>query len=327
MSAKTANPDTVPSLSDIADHIDQGGLGQARLNAPLAPFSWFKVGGQADLLIKPKDAQTLGEILKIIKGAYPITVLGASSNMIIRDGGIEGIVIRLGRGFSEIEQRDDDKIYAGAFAMDMNVARFAAEKGLSGFEFMIGIPGTIGGGLTMNAGAYGGEFKDRLIEAYGYNLQGDARTLTPDDLEMSYRHTNPPEPMIFTGALFQASGTEDPESLQQKLGAIKAKREETQPVKEKTGGSTFANPTLEECAAAGLPLMKSWQLIQQSGADKITMGDAAMSDLHRNFMINKGAATARDLENLGEAIRTHVHDHFGVMLRWEIKRIGRHLKQ
>lgn len=307
----------------LANFIEKNDLGQAKLDTPVAAFTWFKVGGNARLLFKPKDEASLAQFLKEKPADLDILMLGAASNIIIRDGGFNGCVIRLGRGFSNIERLEDNQIKAGSFALDVNVARFAADEGLTGLEFMIGIPGTVGGGLYMNAGAYGGEFKDVLHEIHALTYRGEKRILKPADLNMSYRHTEPPEPLIYISAIFNSSGQDTPETIKASLEAIKQKREASQPIREKTGGSTFANPSLEDCQKAGLnEQMKAWQLIERSNAHKIKVGDATMSEKHRNFMINLGGATAHDLETLGEQIITTVKSHYGVQLRWEIRRVG-----
>lgn len=310
-------------MNTTLDHLQNHIKGSLKKDASLAATSWFKVGGNADYLFKPESLDDLKTFLKHCPADIPITVLGASSNLIIRDGGICGVVIKLGRAFTDIRVENDTQIFAGAFATDVNVAHFAADQGLTGLEFLSGIPGTIGGGLTMNAGAYGGEFKDVLETAFALTRQGDELALSMHDLDMAYRHTNAKEKgLIFTGALFQTKGKDTTENIKATIQDIKTKRESTQPVFEKTGGSTFANPSLEECEQAGIPHLKSWQMITQSGADEIKVGGAHMSDKHKNFMINDGTATASDLETLGEKIRQHVFDHFGVWLRWEIKIIG-----
>lgn len=301
--------------------------GSLKYDASLANASWFKVGGPADLLFKPKDTPDLIAFLKIIKNHnIPITILGASSNIIIRDGGIAGVVIKLGRGFTDINH-DTDILTAGAFALDVNIARYCADAGLRGFSFLSGIPGTVGGGLKMNAGAYGGEFKDILETAHGVTYDGEMVSFTPDELNMRYRHTDTPDNVIFTHAKFHIHGTDSTENLKTEIKNIREKREASQPITERTSGSTFANPTQAECDTINLPKMKSWELIKGSGADTLKIGGASMSSLHRNFMINDGTATAKDLEDLGEAIRNKVFNHYGLRLRWEIKRIGRFLSQ
>lgn len=295
--------------------------GKIKADASLASTSWFKVGGNADVLFKPEDIEDLSHFLKNLPLDIPVTVLGATSNIIIRDKGVRGVVIKLGRGFTDITC-DDLLVTAGASAMDMNVALVSCDNGLAGLEFLSGIPGTVGGGLKMNAGAYGGEFKDVLQYCTAVNRKGDILKISNAEMGFSYRHSSTPEDYIFTSAVFKATGRDDKAVIKSRIDEIKNKRETTQPITEKTGGSTFANPTEEECKQAGIPFMKSWELVVGSGAHEIQIGDAKMSEKHRNFMINQGNATAEDLETLGEKIRQMVKDKYGIVLRWEIKRIG-----
>lgn len=295
--------------------------GKIKADASLASTSWFKVGGNADVLFKPEDEQDLADFLKNLPSDIPVTVLGATSNIIIRDKGIRGVVIKLGRGFNDMTC-DNLTVTAGAASLDVNVALFACDNGLEGLEFLIGIPGTVGGGLKMNAGAYGGEFKDVLDYCVAINRKGEILKITNAEMGFSYRHSETPEDYIFTRAVFKASGKQDKAIIRARIDEIKQKRESTQPITEKTGGSTFANPTAEECEAAGIPVMKSWELVVGAGGHEIEIGGAKMSEKHRNFMINHGTATAGDLETLGETIRQMVKDKYGITLRWEIKRIG-----
>lgn len=305
-------------IQDIDSEIE----GSIRLDAPLAPTSWFKVGGKADLLFKPAHEDDLILFLKHLPKEIPITLLGASSNCIIRDGGIRGVTIKLGKAFAFIEKTDDLTVRAGAFALDVNVATFCAKEGLAGLDFLSGIPGTIGGAVKMNAGAYGSELKDVLVHAAILSRSGEKHYYTSKDLNMGYRHTDVSDDMIVLYVELKASHHEDPEVLKEQIRAIKQKRQDTQPITEKTSGSTFANPTWEECEALSIPHMKAWEMIVQSGAHEIEVGDAMMSPKHRNFMINKGHASAHDLEELGEAVRRKVFETFGYELRWEVKRIG-----
>lgn len=295
--------------------------GTYKEDAPLGSVGWFRTGGTADLLVKPADEEDLAHFLSACPGDVPITVVGALSNTIVRDGGVRGIVIRLGRGFSNISC-DGDVVTSGSLALDANVSKVAAENGVAGLEFFSGIPGSIGGAVKMNAGCYGTETKDVLIEATAYDRAGKMQKLTSENLEMRYRHTALPQDMIVTGAKFQGqSGIS--EKIFQNINEIKEKRENSQPIKEKTGGSTFANPSLEDLENAGFsPETKVWQLIDQVGGRGLMQGGAQMSEKHCNFMINTDNATATDLENLGEEIRRRVYDHFGIQLRWEIRRIG-----
>lgn len=283
--------------------------GQYRFDVPLAKTTWFQVGGAADVLFKPADVQDLADFLKA--NTLPVTVLGVGSNLIIRDGGIAGVVIKLGRGFTQAEIRGDE-VEAGAALLDVHLARYAADHGKAGLEFFAGIPGTIGGALAMNAGAYGRETKDCFIRAEAVTPDGTIVMLELDDMHYSYRHYGGPEGLIFTRAWF-AVGDDTPEAIHARIAEIQTSRESTQPIREKTGGSTFKNP--EGC--------KAWQLVDGAGCRGLKVGDAQMSELHANFMINTGAATAADLEALGDEVRRRVKVSSGVQLEWEIKRIGR----
>lgn len=283
--------------------------GQYRFDAPLAKTTWFQVGGNADVLFKPADVQDLADFLKA--NTLPVTVLGVGSNLIIRDGGIEGVVIKLGRGFTQA-QIQGDEIEAGTALLDVHLSRYAAEHGKAGLEFFSGIPGTIGGALAMNAGAYGRETNDCLLRAEAVTLQGTIVMLERDEMHYSYRHYGGPKGLIFTRAWF-ATSDDAPEAIHARIEQIQKSREATQPIREKTGGSTFKNPEGH----------KAWQLVDAAGCRGLNVGDAQMSELHANFMINTGAATAADLEALGEQVRARVKAHSGVQLDWEIKRIGR----
>ena len=290
-------------------------------NAPLGAVGWFRCGGVAEVLFKPVDVDDLSDFLAHCPANITITTLGALSNTIVRDGGVRGVTIRLPGEFSKITPWDDGRIEAGAMAFDVKVASAAAEAGIAGLEFFSGIPGTIGGALRMNAGAYGAETKDVLIEATALDRQGLIRHLTPADMNMRYRHTDTDD-LIFTHALFQGRAG-DKDAIRARIAEIKSARESTQPIREKTGGSTFANPSVEEVERAGLPDgTKVWQLIDRAGGRGLRVGGAMMSDKHCNFMINTGTATAADLENLGEEIRRRVKEDCGIELRWEVKRIG-----
>ncbi len=285
--------------------------GQYRFDAPLGKTNWFGVGGNADVLFKPEDVQDLANFIKHKPATLPLTVLGVGSNLIIRDGGIEGVVIRLGRGFTSIELVKDE-VLAGASVLDVHLANVAAQQGRSGLEFFSGIPGTIGGALAMNAGAYGRETADVLLRAEAVTPEGDVVTLMVDDMRYSYRHYNGPEGLIFTRAWFKTT-EDEPKNIHARIAEIQASREATQPIRERTGGSTFQNP----------PAQKAWALIDAAGCRGLKVGEAQMSELHCNFMINTGGATAADLEALGEEVRARVLAHSGVQLEWEIKRIGR----
>lgn len=290
-------------------------------NAPLGAMGWFKCGGTAQVLFKPADMEDLQHFLAACPSDIPVQIFGALSNTIIRDGGLPGVTIRLGREFAGIEV-DGDLVRAGALALDANVAQVAAEHGLGGLEFLSGIPGTIGGALRMNAGCYGTEVKDVLVSCAALDRAGTMHTLKPQDMGMTYRHTNVPGDFIFTSAIFKGK-KENATSVLERMAEIKVKRESSQPIREKTGGSTFANPSPEEIAKAGLPEgTKVWQLIDRVGGRGLTIGGAVMSEKHCNFMINTGNATSADLETLGEELIRRVDEQFGITLRWEIKRVG-----
>lgn len=285
--------------------------GSYRFDVPLAPTNWFRVGGPADVLFKPTDARDLADFLKAAPSGIPIHVIGVGSNLIIRDGGLEGVVIRLGRGFTDVTI-EGDVLVSGAAVLDVNVARFAADNGRAGLEFYAGIPGTIGGALAMNAGAYEGETKDVLIKAEAVDRAGNIHVLSVDECKYTYRHFGGAEGLIFTRAWFKTKpGT--PEAIHTRIHEITTKREATQPVRERTGGSTFKNPEGH----------KAWQLVEQAGCRGFEVDGAQMSVMHCNFMINTGNATAAALESLGDEVRKRVKDASGVELEWEIKRIGR----
>jgi UDP-N-acetylmuramate dehydrogenase len=346
--------------------------GEYRENAPLGAVGWFRAGGTADVLFKPADKEDLQQFLAgyipspavacapapspVGRGRGPceagegegkkdISIFGVLSNTIVRDGGMRGVTVRLGKEFTNIEVLPGNRIRAGALALDARVAKAAAEVGISGLEFFSGIPGTIGGALRMNAGCYGTETKDVLIEAEALDRVGNIHHFTSchpegaqrlkdpafkgrsfagaqDDMNLSYRHNDLSPDYIFTAAIFQGQPG-DPEKIAAHMTEIKTRREASQPIREKTGGSTFANPTTEEIAAANLPEgTKVWQLIDRAKCRGLTLGGAVMSEKHCNFMINTGTATAADLENLGEEVRRRVYEDCGITLKWEIKRVG-----
>lgn len=295
--------------------------GRLTAHAPLGAVGWFRCGGTAEWLFRPADAEDLALFLSALSPEIPVTTLGVLSNTIVRDGGVRGVVIRLGREFAGIVA-EGDTIQAGSVALDGNVAAAAARAGIAGLEFFSGIPGTIGGALRMNAGCYGTETKDVLVTATAIDRRGETHVLTPGQMGMAYRHTDTPADYVFTGALFRGMRG-DPDAIRAHSEDIKTKRNASQPIREKTGGSTFANPAPAEIAAAGLPAgTKVWQLIDRAGCRGLMVGGAQMSTLHCNFMINTGNATAADLENLGEEVRRRVYEDSGITLRWEVKRIG-----
>ena len=279
-------------------------------NEPLSALTWFRVGGPAQALFMPEDESDLAYLLANLPRDIPVTAIGLGSNLIVRDGGVPGVVIRLGRGFNDIAA-EGHRVRAGTAAPDLRVAKAAQEAGIAGLAFLRGIPGAIGGALRMNGGAYGAETKDVLIEARGVDRAGGIRTYTNAAMGFSYRHCGVPDDVIFTEALFQGTPG-DPAAIAAEMDAITSKRETTQPVKSRTGGSTFKNP----------PGHKAWQLIDAAGCRGLAVGDAQVSELHCNFLINRGNATAADIENLGEDVRRRVKEHSGVALEWEIKRIG-----
>ena len=291
-----------------------GVRGKLLRDEPLGPFTWFRVGGAAELLFLPADHEDLAVFLKGLPASVPVTVLGVGSNVIIRDGGVPGVVIRLaGRNFAGVEtDAATQRIVAGSAALDAAVARAAGKAGIAGLEFYAGIPGTIGGALTMNAGCYGSETKDVLISAWGYDRSGTRRELALADFGYTYRHSEAPADIIWVEATYQGRA-DDAEAVQARMAEITARRETTQPIREKTGGSTFKNP----------PGHSSWKLVDETGWRGKLHGGAMFSPLHANFLINTGEATAADLEGLGEAVRADVKAKLGVELEWEIKRIGR----
>jgi UDP-N-acetylmuramate dehydrogenase len=291
--------------------------GKLLADEALAPFTWFRVGGAADALFLPKDEEDLAEFLAKLDPLIPVTVLGAASNVIVRDGGIVGVVVRLGPSFGKVST-EGLRVTAGAAALDARVSVAAANAGIAGMEFFSGVPGTIGGALRMNAGCYGRETKDVLVEAHALNRQGKRVTLTNADFHFTYRHTEASEDLIFVEAVFE--GAQDkPAAITERIEALKARRETTQPIREKTGGSTFANPD-----PPGTPNQRSsWKLIDEAGMRGAKRGGAQVSELHCNFLLNLGDATAADIEGLGEDVRAAVKAKSGVELRWEIKRIGR----
>ena len=284
--------------------------GRLSADAPLAQVTWFRVGGPAEVMFRPADIDDLAEFLATKPADVPVTVIGVASNLLVRDGGIKGVVVRLGRGFVEIEAKDNI-VTAGAGALDLNVALAAREAGVAGLEFLSGIPGTVGGGLRMNAGAYGSEFKDVLQRATALDAKGARHELGLADLHLSYRHCGLPTDWIFVSARF-TGGAGDVRAIAQRMGEIQQAREASQPIRAKTGGSTFANP----------PGHKAWQLIDAAGCRGIRRGGAMISDKHANFLINTGKATAAELEALGEEVRARVLAKTGVTLEWEIKRVG-----
>jgi UDP-N-acetylmuramate dehydrogenase len=285
--------------------------GKLRSDAPLKDVTWFRVGGPAQVLYSPADEADLAYFLRNTPPDIPITVIGLGSNLLVRDGGIEGVVIRLGKGFGEITIEEGSKLRAGAAVPDVKVARAAADAGISGLSFYRGIPGCVGGALRMNGGAHGRETKEVLVEARAVDRQGEVHVLPVEELHYEYRHCGAPDDLIFTTALFQGEPG-DPAKILAEMDDIAAYREQAQPIKSRTGGSTFKNP----------PGKKAWQLIDAAGCRGLAVGDAKVSEMHCNFLINEGNASGADIEELGETVRTRVKENSGVELEWEIKRLG-----
>ena len=277
----------------------------------LAALSWFRVGGPAEVLMVPADEADLSYALARIPGEVPVTPLGLGSNVILRDGGVPGVVVKLGRGFNAVEVEPGHVVRAGAAVADVKVARAAADAAIDGLAFFRGIPGSIGGALRMNAGAHGGETTDVLVAARGVDRDGTVRVFSHAEMGFTYRHCAAPTSVIFTEATFLGRPG-DPAAILAAMDRITAAREASQPIREKTGGSTFKNP----------PGGRAWQLIDAAGCRGLTVGDAQMSEMHCNFLINRGRATARDIEALGEEVRRRVREASGVTLDWEIRRIG-----
>jgi UDP-N-acetylmuramate dehydrogenase len=284
--------------------------GKLMPDQPLAGLTWFRVGGPAQTLYSPADESDLAYFLSHLPADVPVTVIGLGSNLLVRDGGVPGIVIRLGRGFQDIAV-EGNHLRVGAAVPDVKVARAAADAGLAGLSFYRGVPGAIGGALRMNAGAYGRETTDVLLEARAVDRQGRVHVLDHAGMGYSYRHSGVAPDFIFTQALFEAEPGDAKEILAA-MDKITEARESTQPIKSRTGGSTFKNP----------PGQKAWELIDAAGCRGLVVGDAQVSELHCNFLINRGNATAADIENLGEEVRRRVKEKSGVALEWEIVRIG-----
>ena len=285
--------------------------GRYKKHVVMAPYTWFRVGG-ATTVFRPQDHEDLRQFLLQNSEEVPVTIIGAASNILIRDGGIPGIVIRLGKNFASINF-NSNSVRIGAALPNGIAARLALKEGYSGLEFLSGIPGTIGGGLRMNAGAYGKEVKDILIEAEVVDSTGNFKVLSLEEMEMSYRHCGVPKDYIFLSGLFK-TGRDVPSDIQRKLDEIKARRLESQPITERTGGSTFKNPKG----------FKAWELIEAAGCRGVSVGGAMVSEQHCNFLVNTGNANATDLENLGNLVQKKVQDATGIELEWEIKLLGIH---
>ncbi len=289
--------------------------GRITPDASMAKITWFQVGGPADLLFQPQDEDDLVLFLKNLPEEIPVMVVGVGSNLLVRDGGIDGVVIRLSaRGFGSAEVIGDNQILAGAAVRDKKLAATAFEAELGGFEFFHGIPGGIGGALRMNAGANGTETTNRVVEVHAIDRKGERHVLNHKQMGYTYRHSDAPADLIFTSAVLKGDPT-DRNIIRQTMDEVQHHRETVQPIREKTGGSTFKNP----------PGHSSWKLIDEAGMRGAMVGKAQMSPMHCNFMINTGGASAADLEMLGEKVREKVFENSGIKLQWEIKRIGRKL--
>jgi UDP-N-acetylmuramate dehydrogenase len=290
--------------------------GRLSADAPLAQITWFRVGGPAEVLFRPADIDDLASFLAAKPADVPVTVIGVASNLLVRDGGVPGVVVRLGRGFVDVTA-GGTTVLAGAGALDGNVALVARNAGIAGLEFLSGVPGTIGGALRMNAGAYGSEMKDITVSANALDARGGRHRVDLAQLGFSYRHCDVAEDWIFVGAELKGTAGE-PDAIQARMEEITHQREASQPVRTRTGGSTFANPPNPE----GRTGHKAWELIDRAGCRGLRRGEAMVSEKHTNFLINTGNASAADIEGLGEEVRRRVREQFGVELHWEIRRIG-----
>jgi UDP-N-acetylmuramate dehydrogenase len=296
---------TINQLPDV-----RGGY---RYNVNLSKINWFNVGGNAEILFRPADVEDLSYFLQNKPDDLKVTILGVGSNLLVRDGGIEGVVIRLGAGFNEL-QKDGNKIRAGAGCLSFNAATFAAHNSIAGMEFLVGIPGTIGGALAMNAGAYESDISSILVSAQIIDECGNINEVTKSDIGYIYRGNTLPEGVIFTRAVFEGRN-DNPQEILNRMNNITSTREATQPIKSRTSGSTFKNP----------PQKKAWKLIDEAGCRGLSIGGAQVSEKHCNFFINTGNATAQDIEILGEEVRRRVKETSGIDLEWEVKIIGKNI--
>jgi UDP-N-acetylmuramate dehydrogenase len=299
--------DLIPELTEKLPRLQ----GRLKANASLSDITWFRVGGPAQLLFTPADEADLAYFLKNIPSNLPVSVIGLGSNLLVRDGGIPGVVIRLGRGFGQIEIEENNCLRAGTAVPDVKVSRAAADAGIAGLAFYRGIPGGVGGALAMNGGAHGRETCEVLVEAHAVDRAGNIHVLSVGDMKYSYRHCGVPADYIFTQALFQGEAGDRAQILAE-MEEIADYREQAQPIKARTGGSTFKNP----------PGESAWKLIDAAGCRGLSVGGAKVSEKHCNFLINEGGASGADLEELGETVRARVKDTSGIELEWEIRRLG-----
>jgi len=300
-------PDLTAQLRDALPDL----RGRLEPNQPMRDITWFRVGGPAQALFTPADEADLAYFLERVGPDMPVAAVGVGSNLLVRDGGIAGIVIRLGRGFGGFAVEDGERMRVGAATPDVRLAQSAAKAGLAGLAFYRGIPGTVGGALRMNAGAHGAETKDVLIGARAVDRQGAVHALSNAEMGFTYRHCTAPEDYIFTEAVYQGA-LGDPAEIERQMQDVADYREANQPIKSRTGGSTFKNP----------PGHSSWKLIDAAGCRGLRVGGAHVSEMHCNFLINDGEATAEDIERLGETVRARVKADSGIELEWEIKRLG-----
>ncbi len=306
--ASILHPDLTPFLTESMPKL----RGRMLPNQPMAPLTWFRVGGLAQLLFTPADEEDLAYFLSKLPEDIAVTTVGVGSNLIVRDGGLDGVVIRLSpKGFGQADYVGKSRINVGTAVLDKKLAEAALQHKVGGLEFFYGIPGSVGGALRMNAGANGGETKDVLVYATGVNRDGDFVTFPNEEMQFAYRTCGVPADVIFTSALF--AGTREEEAvIRERMDIVQQHRETAQPIREKTGGSTFKNP----------PGHSAWKLVDEAGCRGLRVGGAQVSDMHCNFLINTGNATAADIEGLGEEVRRRVKDASGVELQWEIKRVG-----
>ncbi|MTI45426.1 UDP-N-acetylmuramate dehydrogenase [Roseibium hamelinense] len=301
-------PDLLETIPDLSQNI----RGRLTVNQPMSAVTWFRTGGPAQLMFQPADEQDLAAFLAKLPEDVPVLPVGLGSNLLIRDGGLTGVVIRLSaKGFGYIEEIGHNRLRVGAAVPDKRLAEAAAHERLGGFAFYAGIPGGVGGALKMNAGAHGTETRQRMVELVAINRRGERHVLTNADMGYGYRHSSAAHDLIFTEAVFEGVPASEDE-IRQKMADVITHREKAQPIREKTGGSTFKNPDGHS----------AWKLVDEAGCRGLTIGGAQMSEMHCNFMINTGTATGHDLELLGETVRARVLETTGVALEWEIKRLG-----